>query len=310
MMTYTDLKNMFLDATQNTGSTDTNLLTFFKRQLDQRYQFVLAELQNYITQVQRTATTVASQPFYHNPVGIVNIETATVTVGSIAYPLITVHSQLEWDYINQTLIAATVIPVFIFPRRDDFGIWPTPQAAYTITLNYSMRDKKMQNDDYSTGNLTATNNSATITGSGTTWTSAMIGRWLFAPDGYWYRIFNVNSTTSITLETTYEGTTTAGSSYTIGETPDLPEEAHALLAYGAIAEFFFLVRSDIAKGTAFNNLFWTGDSQNSDREGENVRGGLIGIAKRYATRSNTAVVYHKGGSTNNTNRIWGQTIST
>jgi hypothetical protein len=90
--TYTDLQNDFLDNIGQTGSTDANLIAFFNRKLSFRYQTALAFFTNPLTQVTKTASTVINQQDYHKPVGIVDIEAATVTVGSIAYPLVVVDS--------------------------------------------------------------------------------------------------------------------------------------------------------------------------------------------------------------------------
>lgn len=74
------------------------------------------------------------------------------------------------------------------------------------------------NANYSTGTVTATQDSATVTGSGTSWntsTNAIAGEYIQLPDGKWYRITAIASDTSLTIETTYEGSTAAGQSYVI-----------------------------------------------------------------------------------------------
>lgn len=69
---------------------------------------------------------------------------------------------------------------------------------------------------YSTGTVTATNGSATVTGSGTVWTSAMIGRKIRVASGQpYYVIKSVGSTTSIILATVFQETTATGATYTI-----------------------------------------------------------------------------------------------
>jgi hypothetical protein len=61
---------------------------------------------------------------------------------------------------------------------------------------------------YETGTVDVTNNSATVTGNSTVWTSAMVGRKIrVAGENAYYRIKTVGSTTSITLEVPYQGTT-------------------------------------------------------------------------------------------------------
>jgi hypothetical protein len=69
---------------------------------------------------------------------------------------------------------------------------------------------------YGTGTVSLTQGSRTVTGSGTIWTSAMIGRKFLGPDSAYYKIIGFTSTTSITLSEPYQGSTvTSGGSYQI-----------------------------------------------------------------------------------------------
>lgn len=74
------------------------------------------------------------------------------------------------------------------------------------------------NSNYTTGTISVTNASATITGSGTSWstsTNAEIGEYIKLPDGKWYKIASIISNTSLTVEASYQGATQSGQSYTI-----------------------------------------------------------------------------------------------
>ncbi len=97
--------------------------------------------------------------------------------------------------------------------------------------------------------------------------------------------------------------------YNIGETPELPEEAHELLSIGATADFFAGVRKDTASGTWWNNVFWTGDGNNNDRTGRNIRGGLIGLQKRYSSRSNSRIVRKRASQGLYNSKLFATTIS-
>lgn len=70
---------------------------------------------------------------------------------------------------------------------------------------------------YTTGTAQVTNGSKSVSGVGTTWTATMIGRkFRHANETAYYRITNVISTTSLTLEYAYQGVTdSTGSTYTI-----------------------------------------------------------------------------------------------
>ncbi|HHQ6630429.1 TPA: hypothetical protein ACSTL1_001875 [Serratia fonticola] len=72
---------------------------------------------------------------------------------------------------------------------------------------------------YKTGTISLTANNATVTGTGTAWADAkfgvMPGMILLAPDNKLYEVKQVNSNTSLTLNSNYAGTTASGQSYAI-----------------------------------------------------------------------------------------------
>lgn len=68
---------------------------------------------------------------------------------------------------------------------------------------------------YTTGTASVTQNSASVTGSGTTWTSAMVGRQFLIDGAPFYTIASVESATALTLDRVYGGVTAAGQAYTI-----------------------------------------------------------------------------------------------
>jgi len=72
---------------------------------------------------------------------------------------------------------------------------------------------------YTAGTVTATQDSTTITGSGTTFTSAMVGRLIIvSTDDNWYEISAYVSATEITLSSNYTGATVTGKTYKIYKT--------------------------------------------------------------------------------------------
>jgi hypothetical protein len=72
---------------------------------------------------------------------------------------------------------------------------------------------------YSTGTVSATYGSATITGSGTTFTSAMVGRYILIYD-FWYEITAFTDTTHITIGQNFFEVSLTGRAYTIATTVD------------------------------------------------------------------------------------------
>lgn len=69
---------------------------------------------------------------------------------------------------------------------------------------------------YETGTVTVTNGSTTVTGSATTFTAAMVGRkFRVSGQNAYYRISAFVSTTEVTLEVAFQGTTASAQSYSI-----------------------------------------------------------------------------------------------
>lgn len=69
---------------------------------------------------------------------------------------------------------------------------------------------------YNTGTISVTQDSPTITGSGTTWTSAMVGRQIFISNkSPIYTILAVGGPTTLTIDADYPGLNASGLSYSI-----------------------------------------------------------------------------------------------
>ncbi|MFQ0831735.1 pyocin knob domain-containing protein [Serratia fonticola] len=72
---------------------------------------------------------------------------------------------------------------------------------------------------YKTGTINLISNNATVTGTGTAWADAkfgvMPGMILLAPDNKLYEVKQVNSNTSLTLNSNYAGSTASGQNYAI-----------------------------------------------------------------------------------------------
>ena len=294
--TFTQLQNTTKDfISQSSGSVNTSTISnFVKEHLNKGMHLIQRKLRGYIQQdLPQTASTVADQQRYHYPQNIMPpITSATWTIASIAYPLTVVSSQFEWDAINQIDFSGTTTPTYIFPMRDHFELWPTPSTAgETITLIASLLDRDMTIEDFTTNTVTVTNNDATITHSGTSFTAAMAGRWFQTTDDqFWYRIASFTDTSNMELESVFEGTTAGGASYTIGEVPEIPVELHSLLPSYAAAQFYAGPRKDSTTAQVHMNFFYTGDYTNPSRDPSNVAGGLLDGIRRYSRRSDSKLI--------------------
>lgn len=235
------------------------------------------------------------------PPGEITVEGMFITVGSVNYPLRIINSIMDWEQLNAILIQASALPQFYFPRRDDFGIWPIPQTSYTGKLSYHYRDRNLSVADYTTGNVAVTKYGTTIVGTGTTFTSAMVGRWFEITDttiqgqGVPFRVTGYTDTTHLTISPAWNSETATGATFRIGQAPAIPDELHIALSDGATADFYAGMRKDLTTAALFENRFWTGDANNPSRkEGDStIAGGIIGGVNRYSDRDNTRVIKRK-----------------
>ena len=109
--------------------------------------------------------------------------------------------------------------------------------------------------------------SATITGSGTSWLTNFLNTtgnvmnlnlWLriTAPlgDNNWYQIQSIQSNTSLTLVNPYQGETVSGASYTIGQMPLILEDFQDVLVYKPLIFYFSTIQPNEAKAGEFKQL--------------------------------------------------------
>ncbi len=87
----------------------------------------------------------------------------------------------------------------------------------------------------SQGTVSVTNGSAEVVGAGTNWFGALQNGWGFVgPDGRAYEVLTVNSATSLTLRSNYQGSTASAQTYSVFPTSslesDLAASVQALIA--------------------------------------------------------------------------------
>lgn len=262
MKSYTTLRNQFGTLSANTATNNLalgdQLINDSLRYLTTKYFF------NERTQVVPNGT-VASQQEYNLPFNIKTIISAYVSVGNIRYTLTECPTRQMWDSINFVPYTSD-IPQFYFIFNKKINLFPTPaSSANPITIVYKCRIDDLSQADYTTGTAYVTTATPTITGVGTTWTTAMAGRWIriTAPtgDNEWYEIASVESTTSLTLVNQYQGATIlvgGASAYTIGEMPLLAEDYQDLPIYRALSIYFTSRVPDVSRAQLYTKLYEDG----------------------------------------------------
>lgn len=313
--TLTDL----ISLCQNAAGRDTSTASqaFFKTRINAHYENILAKLPTHYAEVSRSFATVADQQYYHYPPSIRRVESLEITIGSVKYPITPIVSQDKWNQLNAIQVQPSAIPKYYFNRQRDYGIWPIPGAAYTGTIVYNLRASGMTKTDKTAGTVTVTENDQTVTLAGDTWSTSEVApdMWFSLADssgesrGSWYRIASRTDTTNLELESFYEEVGEATANYIIGESPELPEEMHELVAWGAVMDYYASFRQDLDKAVKWGNYYWTGDFNQSSRREQFVVGGLIDMIHRYKDRSDTQLINRDAARVTDTTRVWGETIT-
>lgn len=263
MKSYTTLRNLWGSLSQNNSNENLSL----GDQLNNDSQKYL--IQKYFNnEGSYTTPTIANQQAYLLPFNYSKIKDITVTVGSIRYVATEVLTRADWDRMNFIQYTSD-IPAYYFIYGNYINIFPVPSSnGNTITINYKYRAIDLNLADYTTGTVTATNNSTTVTGSGTSWLTPFVpsassvinlNLWIqiASPkgDNNWYQIASIDSATQITLVQPYQGTTTTGANFTIGQMPILLEDFHDLIVYRSLHRYFSSINRDPQKALEFKQMY-------------------------------------------------------
>lgn len=267
MKSYSTLRGLFGSLANNSSTTN---LTLGDQLINDAYRSICASQDWDFLQKTATASTVASTQFYDLPFDCDKVMDVKITNGTTVYSPEEVGSRDLWDRINSTTSVTAVEPIYWFVFNNQLGFYPAPSSAITngITFTYRQRVADLNVADYSTGTVDAvTNGSTTVTGSGTTWTSPMAGRWIritksntaaSAGDHMWYQISSVTNSTTLVLARAYNGTTLsagAGAAYLIGQMPIFPEAFQTLPVYRALKIYFTSIQPEANQAAMYDRLY-------------------------------------------------------
>lgn len=227
--------------TTNPGAT----LTQFKQDINIGYHRFDAAIARYFTRKQQFANIVASQQFYQTPVDAIRVMEVSQTITSnYEVPLTQIRGEHEWRLKNMFTYTTNVPTHYFIYGSNQIGIWPKPSTAVTNGLRfvYQPQDVDMTKDDYTTGTVTITGGSASVTGTSTVWTSAthkgMSLSVTDGSDGNWYEVDTVTNNTSLTLLTPYAGPSVTAVAYKLGQIFNFPSEYDDVPVDYALSRYF------------------------------------------------------------------------
>lgn len=253
MLSYQQQYELAQSLASDSSSTN---LTLFQNLINVGIHKIERKLDIFVTEQEKTLTTVTdavtgtSSQAYYLPRGFVSLSDFYVTIGTTQYHIKhLIEDPVWWGQITGSTTQQTSNYVeYARIKGRKIWLWPIPSSAQTATIVYYGTSKDLSQADYTTGSiLTLANAGTAVTGSGTTWTSQMVGRGFKINDNAeWHFIKSFTSTTSIALETPYQGAAISSGSatYTIGEMCSLPEDIHDLPVTWALWQWFAFYHRD------------------------------------------------------------------
>ena len=203
-----------------------------------------AALNDYFTRRSKATDLVADQQYYQLPPDCVRVMGVDyLDSNGSRYPLEQIRSEYQWRQLNTTTQSSNRLVYFFIKGFDEISTFPTPSESVSsgLIIAYVPKAGNMSAEDYSTGSVAVVQDSTTVTGTGTTFTSSMVGRTFRLTgesDPYDYKIASYTSGTVISLEEPMVGLSVSGASYLIGDAPNVPVEFQDCIVDFALGRFF------------------------------------------------------------------------
>ena len=284
-LTYTGARNLYGTLTDNDASTNLTLGDTLINSAIRKYTNANGGKWWFLEKV-TTQSTVAAQQAYTIPQSTRKIIDLYVTVGTTIYTPIPVEDPTTWKNVLQMQLGTSDVAQFYYRQGNSVLIAPTPaSASNTITIRTRRQVVDLRTADYTTGTVTGTLASTVLTGSGTTFTAAMVGRFVnfTSGDGQWYELGTFSSTTVMGLVAPYEGVTVAGSSFVLGELPALPTGYHEMPVYDA-ASVYWTKEKDATRAKLYKEMATEMYNDMVNEAGEKVEGAYIPPFDRHLRR--------------------------
>lgn len=234
-LTRTQAINRYKSYTVNQSSTNgtrgSDLINDYIAQIRGAYQW-------YFAKETRLLAVTASDPAVKMPANCAQVQTLSWLNGDTLYPMVVVADRKEFD-AYRVITFESDIPRFALVENAVITLYPAPASSGSyLQCSYKTKNVKLTADDYTTGTVAFTNGSTTVTGTGTTFTTAMEGRSIQGGDGIFYEIETRTSNTVLVLNTPYLGDTQTGTGVTtlVGQMIPMPEGFELLPILKAAAD--------------------------------------------------------------------------
>lgn len=257
IQTFQQIWGEVQSGTQNTSATE---LVFIKRDANVATQRFKSVMTRPWSRIAKKTNTVANQQDYQLPRSVLRPSGVDYLYGDAYYPLIEIGSEQNWNSLNAIPSTGIGIPRYFFPKgKDVISIYPVPGEALVegLRVYYEPKQPRMISNDYTTGTVTVTQGSTTITHSAAGFTEDMVGRYFYTTDGSDgndYQIVDYTDSSNLVIENYYEGPSGGTKGFVIGNAPDIPDEYQPSIVDYCMARFF-LRRGNRQAGADFMSMF-------------------------------------------------------
>ncbi len=202
------------------------------------YSMFNVKLSRYFSRKQQFTDLIQGQSIYQTPIDcvrIIGMTVATATgVNAYSPPVKEIRSEYEWRLIKTVPNYASNWATYYFMiGNDELEIWPVPSSDVPngIRFYYQQQDHDLSVEDIVSSDLAPTqtctmiNGSATVTSTGSTFTTQLSGLWfqlIGVTDLTWYEIVDVPTTSTLTLKSAFVGISGASQAFKIGQMSLLP----------------------------------------------------------------------------------------
>lgn len=240
MITFQDQYQMYQQITQDYSAAG---LVIAKRDINEGGAMFLNRLGRKFNKEYLTTSLVDNQQYYQTSGGTLRISEIRCLQGTNYYTPQLVTSEEEWNQLNIIATTGNYPSHYYIRGFNEVGLYPIPSTAVAngLIISHEPQHVDLTQDDYTTGTVTVSNGSVTVTHSATGFTQSMVGRWLQVTDGTdgkWYRIASFTSTSVVSLENYYEGISGSGRTFRIGEVMKIPNAYQDAPVYYACDRFY------------------------------------------------------------------------
>lgn len=199
----------------------------------------------FFNEASTTITTIAQQQEYPLPFNYSKLKTGTLTIGNLKWNPTEILTTREWDNLNVFPYYAD-IPNNFFIYGGKFKLWPIPSTTGNIiTYSYKKRVPDLTFADYTASTVSATTNSATITGAATAWLAN------YLPPALTTLTAATTSTNSKLPTYTYDnGTLGVGATITMSAAGIL-----TVGGYNTVLNDIVLVKDETGSSAPYNGLY-------------------------------------------------------